>query len=84
MCTVHVVGFVNMHCYCMFYRASGGWANARDAGKNTRPAPLIPTTVQGDPEYPGFLGSCDYDFSRMTALLLNDAFGSMSTVSVMT
>ena len=71
-----------MHCYCMFYRASGGWAKVRDAGKNIRPAPLIPT-IQGDPEYPGFLGSCNCDFSRMIALLLNDALGSMSTVSVM-
>jgi len=45
-CTVHVVGYVNMHCCCVFYRASSGWANVRDGGKNVRPAPLVLTTVQ--------------------------------------
>jgi hypothetical protein len=72
-----------MHCYCMFYRASSGWANVRVVGKNIRSAPLVPTTALGDPGYPGFLGSCNYDFSRMIALLLKDVLGSMWTVSVM-
>jgi hypothetical protein len=72
-----------MHCYCMCYRALSGWANLRDGGKKIRPAPLKPATVQGDQEYPGFIGSCNWYFRRMISLLLNYALGSISTVSVM-